>query len=81
MSSSQKRRQGHKMHLAIVTALNLECMIGYHGKDCAVCADSLTFQYGSGGAGIECLAVEGFTPATRAGSPVWDAYLARHAPR
>jgi len=69
------------MHLAIVTALNTEWMVRLYGTDCAVCADSLTFVYGSGGAGVECLAVEGFTPATRAGSTVWDAYLARHAPR
>ena len=81
MSSNLKVRQGRKAHIAIVSALNTEWMVKNYGSDCAVCADSLTFQYGSGGAGIECLALEGFTPATRAGCPTWDAYLARHAPR
>ena len=69
------------MHIAIVTALNTECMVKFYGTDCNVCADSLTFQYGNGGVGVEYLAMEGFTEATRAGSPVWDAYLARHAPK
>ena len=79
--SNQNFRQSREAHRAIVVALNTEWMVRNHGSDCSVCADSLTFQWGDGGSGIETLAEEGFTPATTAGSPIWDAYMTWHAPR
>ena len=81
MSSRQNFRQSPEAHRAIVVALNTEQLVRSYGTDCKVCADSLTIQWGDGGASIETLAEEGFTSATQAGSPIWDAYMAWHAPR